>query len=342
MKIQLYLILGTFILIGCSQSDKVYSLADSYLLALKENRYSDSYEMLSQSDKDFFTIDEYKDYLMGTGFTNSRIPSEKKSYEIKNVIQNEESYMVESTITSLSLEDLIGQLFIKSLESSFTEKSDNEIESLTEDAINDGEFNTTTENKNFKIIKEGKDWQVLEDFKFLFQLDSMLNSVTNAINEKEFEKANSNLEKLIEFAPQNENVKEISSTFQEMYDKFLVRKVYIDSMDLYDVKAKYYESYFDDRSPGVTFKIKNKGKRTIYSVKVKFTFLDESNTEIFEKEIVPILVSDNSFYDSDPLKPNYIWQNERGTYYSIDDVPDEWKEGNIKAEIVDISFEKIL
>ena len=59
---------------------------------------------------------------------------------------------------------------------------------------------------------------------------------------------------------------------------------------------------------------------------------------IAEEEFNPVLVTKYSFGNNKPLRPNYIWQQERGQFYQAKSVPSEWKEGAVKAKITDIEF----
>ena len=112
-----------------------------------------------------------------------------------------------------------------------------------------------------------------------------------------------------------------------------------DNLALYDLKSKYYESVLDGKVPGVEFKLKNNGDRALSRVEVTVYFKDESDAVIFEKSYSPVLVSEYSFSgNNDPLKPGYIWQQERGRFYSAKDVPTEWSEGNVEAAITRIEF----
>jgi hypothetical protein len=108
---------------------------------------------------------------------------------------------------------------------------------------------------------------------------------------------------------------------------------------LYGLKAKYYDSILDGRVPGVDFKIKNEGNRTLNGVTVKVVFHDADGRPIAEEEYNPVLVSEYSYGgDNTPLRPNYIWQNEPDQFYSAKSVPTEWKEGQATATITDIEF----
>lgn len=114
-----------------------------------------------------------------------------------------------------------------------------------------------------------------------------------------------------------------------------------DSLELYDFEAKYFDAVLDGRVPGVTFKLRNKGDRSLEMVKVQVLFKDANGSVIFEEDYHPVLVSKYSMSRSDnkPLKPGYIWQQERGKFYVAKSVPTEWKEGAAEARIVEIRFE---
>ena len=108
---------------------------------------------------------------------------------------------------------------------------------------------------------------------------------------------------------------------------------------LYDLDARYRNSLLDGRVPGVKFKIKNKGDRTLNEVKVRVVFLDESGKPIAEDEYYPVLVSEMNFSgDNTPLRPNYIWSGKSDEFYSAKQVPSEWKSGRATASIIDIEF----
>lgn len=108
------------------------------------------------------------------------------------------------------------------------------------------------------------------------------------------------------------------------------------NLTLYDLEAKYFETY-SGRTPGVNFKMKNNGNRTLNSVTVRIVFKDAEGNAIAEEEYNPVLVSSYGT-DNTPLRPGYIYQNERDKFYTADKVPSEWKSGNASATITDIEF----
>lgn len=108
---------------------------------------------------------------------------------------------------------------------------------------------------------------------------------------------------------------------------------------LYEVEARYMNSLLDGSVPGVTFKFKNTGTRSLDKVKVTVYFLDANGETIAEQDFHPVLVSDYSFTGNNkPLKAGYVWQHEKDRFYSAKSVPSEWDEGHVIAEITEIEF----
>lgn len=111
------------------------------------------------------------------------------------------------------------------------------------------------------------------------------------------------------------------------------------NLTLYDLDARYRDSLLDGRVPGVKFKIKNKGNRTLNEVRVRVVFLDEADKPIAEEEYTPVLVIDTNFSgDNTPLRPNYIWSGKSDEFYTAKQVPSEWKSGRATASVTYIDF----
>jgi len=110
-------------------------------------------------------------------------------------------------------------------------------------------------------------------------------------------------------------------------------------IELYDVEASYMDSLLDGKVPGVLFKLKNKGDQTLEKVKVTVYFKDESGSIIAEEDFHPVLVRPYSYSGKNaPLKPGYVWQMEKGKFYSAKSVPSEWQEGSMQARVTEIGF----
>jgi len=114
---------------------------------------------------------------------------------------------------------------------------------------------------------------------------------------------------------------------------------YIDTkISMYDIEVKYRDSMFDGKVPGVTFKLKNLGDRSLDNIEVTVYFKDKSGAIISEEDYNPVLVSSYSMGDNKPLKPGYVWQMEAGKFYAAKKVPAEWAEGAYEAKITNIKF----
>lgn len=115
------------------------------------------------------------------------------------------------------------------------------------------------------------------------------------------------------------------------------KQAYIQHVKLYGFEADIYDTYLEEKVPGVKFKLKNEGNQTLKSVKVTVYFKDTKGKVIHEENFHPISSSSWSA-NSGPLKPGYIWQLERGKFYKAESVPTEWKKGSAEAQITDIEF----
>ena len=94
--------------------------------------------------------------------------------------------------------------------------------------------------------------------------------------------------------------------------------------------------------PAVKFKIKNEGNKTLSKVKVTVYFKDSNDIIITEEDFTPVNVSSWSMDNKKPLKPNYIWEAEKGNYYTVENIPSEWETGNAVAKITDIEIKNNL
>ncbi len=114
---------------------------------------------------------------------------------------------------------------------------------------------------------------------------------------------------------------------------------YIDEyVELYDLSARYIDTYSSENVPGVQFKLRNNGDRTLDRVEVVVYFKDSNGNIITEEDFLPVAANVVFSENNTPLRPGYIWQMESGKFYTADRVPSEWMEGSIEAEVREITF----
>jgi hypothetical protein len=297
----------------------------SYLDASLKSRTEEAYGYVSTEDKSVKSLSEYKSENNKKDSPLAAVIVSNVSFKVLNVTEtgNTASANVQITLPDMGamLKDLMGAAF----SSAFSGKDKGEMEKEIAKKYETGQVPTTTKNEEFHLVKEKDGWRVFLDWK-----------AKKAEKEKEEKIAS-----LLSDAKQLRKSKKLSGAIQK-YEEVLAiekKKNYLSNVVLYDLKAKYYETYLEKKVPGVEFKIKNKGDRTLKEVQVTVYFKDAKGTVIAEKEYHPVLVTKYSFGgDNKPLKPNYIWQMERGKFYKADSVPSEWKEGAVSANITNIEF----
>lgn len=106
-------------------------------------------------------------------------------------------------------------------------------------------------------------------------------------------------------------------------------------LKVYDFESKYFTGY-DGKVAGVNFKVKNSGDKTVTKLCITVYFQDSSNSNIADEQFCPVL--SGGFQSSQPLKPGYVWQQEKGHFYQAPKVPSEWKEGAATAQISEVEL----
>lgn len=124
----------------------------------------------------------------------------------------------------------------------------------------------------------------------------------------------------------------------QMDDDLLKENYIATKLRLYDAEVRYMQSVLNGKVAGATFKIENNGDLTLARAKVTVFFKNSVGRIISEEDFIPFSDSFRFSGSDKPLKPGYIWQNEKGTFLSADSVPDEWQEGSVDIKIVDIDF----
>jgi len=107
-------------------------------------------------------------------------------------------------------------------------------------------------------------------------------------------------------------------------------------LQLYDVRARYYNDIVDGKVAATFGKIKNVGDKALAKVVVTAYFLDKADAVIFENSYPAVLVGSGIVGNGGPLKPNYI----REFGFKTKDCPSEWAEGKVKVGITAIEFEE--
>lgn len=315
----------------------------NYLDGTLHGKLEKAYECLSQQDMDIKNKEDFflSNTIEGTPFLKS-ITSRIK-YEITDITTDNNSAKAAVTISSPDLSSVFIELFGTALQKAFTDtentKQEAEFEKLITEKFKEENIPTTISQETFSLIKENGEWKVFLD---LATKEKTKNLLAEAKELKENNKLHGALSKYEEVLKLDSTMVEAAKgkeETQKAIEVFEEKQAYIQNVELYGLTSKYHTTYLDEKVPGVNFKIKNNGDKTLNKIKVTVFFKDSSGNIIAEEDYTPVYVSSYSFGDNKPLKPNYIWQIEQGKFYRAKSVPSEWAEGSVSAKITDIEFE---
>ena len=328
------------------QQPSAKEVLSTYLDASLKSRSEEAYGYVSTEDKAVKSLSEYKSETDKTDNPFAAVIVSSVSYKVLKVTESGSTAKANVEITlpdmSVMFKDLMGAAF----SSAFGGKDKAEIEKSIAKKYETGDVPTTTKNEEIYLLKEKDGWKVFLDWKTKKaakekeeKISSLLSDAKQLRESKKLSGAIQKYEEVLALNGEMVEAKEaIKETKQEIHD-VKEKQEYLSKVNLYDLKAKYYETYLEKKVPGVEFKIKNKGNRTLKEVQITVYFKDAKGTIIAEMQYHPVLVTKYSFSgDNKPLKPNYIWQQERGKFYKADSVPTEWKEGAVSANVTNIEF----
>ncbi|NKQ18434.1 hypothetical protein [Brevibacillus laterosporus] len=110
---------------------------------------------------------------------------------------------------------------------------------------------------------------------------------------------------------------------------------YAKFLEIQNLKANWETKYDNSKEPGFSYDIKNIGEKSVKSLEITFYFLDAEGKPVGEKTMNPFKTIGNKMEE---LKPNYTWKTSSGTYWSAENISDDWKEGSVEAKITKIQL----
>jgi len=113
---------------------------------------------------------------------------------------------------------------------------------------------------------------------------------------------------------------------------------YTDQIEISNFEAKYFTHILYGEVPGIKLRLRNNGDKIVNRVQVTIYFKDENDNVIFERNVTPFSTL-SLIEDVSPLRPGYIWQMEDDKFFRIENVPDEWQEGNADIEVTEVGFD---
>ncbi len=320
---------------------------NNYLDASLKGRYKEAYSYVSDEDKEVKDLQIYlkENEKKDNPFTQAI--AKKASYKILELEKSDKKAIADVEITLPDFGSIFADVIGAAFKSAFSGGNGNDVEEILAKKLERGEIPMITKKETFNLVKEENGWKVYLDWKTekikkerQTKIQALLAEAEELRKSKKLHRAIKKYERILELNSEMLDAKDGLEKTKKEIKLFEDKQAYIKNIVLYDLKAKYYKTYLEEKVPGVEFKLKNKGDRTLKEVEVTVYFKDVNGTVITEEDYHPILVTNYSFTgDNKPLKPNYVWQMERGKFYKADSVPSEWKEGAVSAKITNIEFE---
>lgn len=301
-----------------------------------------AYAWLSQSDQRARPLAEFKEAVGGLAGSLGELLKRQSSYKVLTVSEDGDKATIEVETKVPDVASVLGDLLVGAMAAAFAggeEQAKKEVEDKVKARLVKGDLPTKTEVVTFHLRREGQ-WRVFMDYETDAKVRAAMAEVEQLRKAKKLEAVVSKLDEVLRLRPDQEEAKQEKVKAEREWAAYKEKRDYIRNVQLYDFRAQKFRSYLDERVPGVEFKLKNLGDRTLNEVEVTVYFKDAEGNVIHEHAYNPVLVSKYAFgRENQPLKPKYVWQMEHGHFYKATSVPSEWKEGAATATVTNIEFE---
>jgi hypothetical protein len=313
----------------------------AYFDAQKSGNFAAAYDLLSTADRAFRSKDEYR-AGEEKGFAIAGALGQSTVFKVKSVKLDDLKAVITVENIHPDMMAIIGPVFAMAL----TGGNDNAKEKAQRavgDKLASGDFPTATTLVTETVIKEADGWRVYKGLEVKSRAMRLLEEGERLARAKEYEAAENKFEQVAEIPgdavkTEREQGRDKLAEIGLKAEKEQRKLAYLKRLKLYDLETGLYDTYLDKRVPGVKFKLKNEGDLTLSRVEVTIFFKDAMGTTIYEESFVPISLTSFTLGKRGPLRPGYIWELKRGTFYTAKSIPTEWKSGAAEARITDLDF----
>ena len=180
----------SFVSCGSDSPDKTLQ---KYLNFEKSCDYSSAYELLSESDKNTKSLEEYTEEEkseFGLLFTDSVRKSTK--YTIKDVSTQEKKSSIEVEIIQNDYQPLTNEVLRQAFSDALKGADQEEMKKNLSDKMK-GDISTKTTTKIYNLLKENNKWVLF----FNWEIEEKINKLRNEAEEFEKNKQLKNLKKLL-------------------------------------------------------------------------------------------------------------------------------------------------
>lgn len=343
-----------FTMTGCEKIQELSQpspgeIAITYMNALLDDNLVLAYSLVSSEDQTIKSAAEFGEEMSKNKSPIKSIFRPRFGFDVANVVITDDSAKVFLKIKSPDLSILFEEYMAAILKmDSTSSKDDDEVMTRIANKYNNNDLPIKETTEDFSLVRETGGWKMSLSWRSEKEakekskkVKSLIGEATDLRKAKQLTSAVQKYEEIIALGGEMVEAQKLLEETKNEIALLQAKKDYISKVKLYDFKSKYYEQYSSKKVPGVDFKLKNNGDKSLTRVEVTVFFKDANGNIVSEEDYNPIIVTKRSFSnDNKPLKPGYIWQMERGTFYTAKNVPSEWKEGSATATITDIEFEE--
>lgn len=317
-------------LVGCSTGPGPKEVLSKYLDASWKGRYEEAYSLLSSKDKAMKSLEAFsKDEGSDNPF--KVVVADKVSFNVKEVKTEGDKASSVVEITSPDPRPLFGEIFGAAMAAALGGQKDNKaIEKALKEKMQGRDLPTVTNTKTYDLVKEKDGWRVFLNIDSIAKADELQKKAASLEKQKKFAEAKSSLEEASKFSPRNTEIPDKINKLDKKAADYKVCRAYFDKIEVRNVRVGQDVL----GRPGVFGELKNRGDRTLRKVEVTAYCLDKEGKMVHEESYNPVRVSEYSFGDNQPLKPNY----GKTFGFRIDGAPSDWAK-KVTVAVTDVEFE---
>jgi hypothetical protein len=331
---------------GKSPGSTPDAVLTTYLDAYYKGRYEEAYGQVSSQDRSVKTLQDYLAENKNTASPLAEIFADNIAIKVLSASESDATVTARVAITLPDIDGMLKGLTGTATGSAPTAVDTGKAGRALAKKYERKEVPTISKKETYQLVREQGTWKVHLDWQAEIITRQKEKRIAALLEEARQLRQSGSLQSALEKYAQvlaldseivlaDQGIEDTKREIREYQDK----QEYIKKVSLYDLKAKFYTVYADNKVPGVEFKLKNNGERLLREVEVTVYFKDTTGKTIAEERYHPVLAMNKSYSgDQIILKQNYIWQMENGNFYKADFVPTEWEEGSVTAKITDIKF----
>lgn len=331
--ITLTLLFSAFLLLvsGCSFGPDPKTVVSKYLDEYQNGNFDKAYDLLSVKDKAVKSKQEYSSDLQEFAGL-AKMMAGKITYNVKDVKVTGEKALATVDITSPDPSKMMGELFGAAMKSAFGgggKTDEKEMEKIAE-KMKDKDMPTITRTEQYELVKDKDGWRVYMGWENEKKIKELKAVAEKFEKQKKFADAKAKYSEIQLLSSRDSEAPKKIKEMDEKIASYKEKQAYFTNVEVKNVSIG--KSYFGEK--GVFGEIKNKGDKSLKSVEITTYCLDKDGKVVFDKTYHPVLVSEYSFRNEGPLKPNY----SRQFGCKLDDAPSDWS-GKVRVEVTDVEFE---